>query len=210
MAQPTHPTTSAAHRGPIGAPPLTTALFGSTSFAWLWLAARAWVGWLWLNAGRDKLGDGRWMDGGALRETWAAAIANGHVHQPARWAIGGMLDRGWESWLGPALAIGQTLVGIAVLLGLLTGLAALAGLGLAATPGLAGSAGADPFVALLAVGLVLAWRCAGWIGLDRWVLPLVAAWWRAARISRRPGRPGRPILGTDPSGMRSAPGRTSR
>ncbi len=209
MFERTHPPTADSRRALIPAPRLGVALFGSTRFAWLWLAARVWVGWLWLDAGRDKLGSERWMAGEALRDSWAGALAAGDTHQPARWAIESLLG-GWEGWLGPALAVGQTLVGIAVLLGLLTGPVALAGVGLAATPGLAGGMGADPFVALLAVGLVLAWRCAGWIGLDRWVLPLVAGWRRAARPQRRPGPPGRPILNTDPSGLGNAPGRPSR
>lgn len=209
MAQRTHPATSVARREPIPAPPLAAALFGSTRFAWLWLGARAWAGWLWLDAGRDKLGDDRWMAGDALREDWSVALTGGDVHHPVRWAVEAALERGWEVWLAPVLAVGQTLVGIAVLLGLLTGVAALAGLGLAATPGLAGSAGADPIVALLAVGLVIAWRCAGWIGLDRWVLPL-AAGWRGARVRSGPGHPGRPIRETDPSRPGNAPGRVSR
>ena len=188
--------------------PLAAVLFGSARYAWLWLAARLWVGWLWLDAGRDKLGDERWMAGTTLRETWSAALASGDVHRPARWVVEAMLARGWEGWLAPVLATGQTLAGIAILLGLLTGVAALAGLGMAATPGLAGSAGADPLVALLAVGLVIAWRFAGWIGLDRWVLPLVAGLSRATRTDRR--HAGRSILGSDASGLGNAPGRTSR
>ena len=32
-------------------PPIAVALFGSTKFAWLWLIARLWVGYQWLNSG---------------------------------------------------------------------------------------------------------------------------------------------------------------
>lgn len=209
MAQRSHPRTNLAHHGPISASPAATALFADSRFAWLWLAARAWVGWLWLDAGRDKLGNARWMDGSALRDAWVAALATPDTHQPARWAIESLLGRGWEGWLAPTLAVGQTLVGIAVLLGLLTGLAAFVGLGLAAMPGMAGGAAVDPFVALLAVGLVLAWRCAGRIGLDRWVLPLVAER-RAAQSPNRPERPVGQTPGADTSGLRNAPGRMSQ
>lgn len=185
-------------------------MFGSPRLAWLWLVARIWVGWIWLDAGRGMLGDARWMNGGTLHDAWAVALATGGIRPPARWTIESLLGAGWETWLAPTLAVGLTLVGIAILLGLLTGPAALIGLGLAATPGLAGGIGADPFVALLAVGLVLAWRCAGWFGLDRWVLPLIVNQQQIAHRQRRPEHPGRLILETDPSGLGSASGRTSQ
>lgn len=187
MAKRSHSEAGAGQRAPIPPPPLAGALFGSARYAWLWLAIRVWVGWVWLAAGRDKLGDARWTGGDALGIGWGSALGSSGSHQPAR----------WSDWIGQTLAIGQTLVGIAILLGLLTGLAALAGVGLAVTIG----AAADPLVVLPAVGLVLAWRCAGWIGLDRWVLPIIAS---------RPKRPGRSIPGAEPSGMRNAPGRMPR
>jgi len=59
-----------------------------------------------------------------------------------------------------------------------------------AAAGVAGSAGVNPGYASLAVLLVLAWRNAGWIGLDRFVLN--GAWRRhrcsaaAAGVTHRP------------------------
>ncbi|GEM_PF-4842644 len=154
-------------------PNLTTrpsaALRASVRSPWLWLAVRIWVGWYWLDAGRDTVGG---------------------AHQ-----------------LAATLTVGQTLIGIAILLGLLTGLSALAGLGLAATSGLAS---ADPIVALLAIGLVLAWRYAGGIGLDRWILPLVADQRSVALSRRQQGHPGRHILNLDTPGLGNAPRRESK
>jgi thiosulfate dehydrogenase [quinone] large subunit len=44
----------------------------------------------------------------------------------------------------------------------------------------AGTAGANPLMFILAILLMLAWRVAGWWGLDRWALPLLGV----------PGTPG--------------------
>lgn len=93
------------------------------------------------------------------------------------------LEAGWlrlqgASGAGDPLAVGLTLAGIALILGVLTGPAAFVGGCLSI--GLWDSAGV-PVVALLfaaVVWLVLAWKTAGWIGLDRWLLPLLGMPWR--------------------------------
>lgn len=37
----------------------------------------------------------------------------------------------------------------------------------------AGTAGANPLMFILAIAIMMAWRVAGYWGLDRWVLPAV-------------------------------------
>jgi thiosulfate dehydrogenase [quinone] large subunit len=94
------------------------------------------------------------------------------------------LEAGWLRLQGPSgsgdpLAVGLTLAGIALILGVLTGPAAFVGgcLGI----GLWDSAGVQAVTLLFAavVWLVLAWKTAGWIGLDRWLLPLLGMPWRS-------------------------------
>jgi thiosulfate dehydrogenase [quinone] large subunit len=97
------------------------------------------------------------------------------------------LEAGWlrlqeASGSGDPLAVGLTLAGIALILGALTGPAAFVGGCLSI--GLWDSAGV-PVVALLfaaVVWLVLAWKTAGWIGLDRWLLPLLGMPWRGGAL----------------------------
>ena len=93
------------------------------------------------------------------------------------------LEAGWlrlqaASGSGDPLAVGLTLAGIALILGVLTGPAAFVGgcLGI----GQWDSAGLQVVTLLFAavVWLVLAWKTAGWIGLDRWLLPLLGMPWR--------------------------------
>jgi len=93
------------------------------------------------------------------------------------------LEAGWSrlqeaSGSGDPLAVGLTLAGIALILGVLTGPAAFVGGCLSI--GLWDSAGVQAVALLFAatVWLVLAWKTAGWIGLDRWLLPLLGMPWR--------------------------------
>jgi thiosulfate dehydrogenase [quinone] large subunit len=43
---------------------------------------------------------------------------------------------------------------------------------------MAGSASTNGMLFAIATWLVLAWRNAGWIGLDRWLLPLLGTPWK--------------------------------
>jgi thiosulfate dehydrogenase [quinone] large subunit len=54
---------------------------------------------------------------------------------------------------------------------------------------LAGSASTNPIMFTLAVGLILAWKVAGYYGLDRYLLPLLGTPWRQHRVapSAEPG-----------------------
>ena len=69
------------------------------------------------------------------------------------------------------LAVGLTLSGIALVLGLLTGPSAFVSGTLSAGVWEQERAAAASVMFALAVLLVLAWRSAGQIGLDRWLLP---------------------------------------
>ena len=90
------------------------------------------------------------------------------------WLEGGWLRLQGGSESGDSLA----LAGIALILGVLTGPAAFVGGCLSI--GLWDSAGVAVVTLLFAavVWLVLAWKTAGWIGLDRWLLPLLGMPWR--------------------------------
>jgi hypothetical protein len=65
---------------------------------------------------------------------------------------------------------------------------------------LAGSASSNPIVFTLAVGLMLAWKVAGYYGVDRYLLPRLGTPWRPAwpslahaRVRRPAERPESPI-----------------
>jgi thiosulfate dehydrogenase (quinone) large subunit len=72
------------------------------------------------------------------------------------------------------------LVGVALILGIFTGIAAFFGGFMNMNYLLSGSVSTNPILLVVAFFIVLAWKTAGWSGLDRWVLP-------ALGTPRRPG-----------------------
>jgi thiosulfate dehydrogenase [quinone] large subunit len=178
----------------IQSPRVTRALFGDTRFAWLWLVARVYLGWLWLDAGRQKLREDAWMDGGlAVKGFWERSLQSPEQSRPPiaydwyRDIVQYMLDHHWYTWVAPLIAVTETLLGIALILGLFTGAVALIGSFVNINFMLVGTASTNPVLFVIAIALMLAWRTAGWIGLDRWVLPIVGRAWRAEEIPD--GRP---------------------
>ena len=79
------------------------------------------------------------------------------------------------------MIFGETLIGIALILGAFTGIAAFFGVFMNASFLFGGTAGANPLMAIVGILIVLAWRVAGWWGLDRWLLPAIGV----------PGAPGK-------------------
>ena len=52
---------------------------------------------------------------------------------------------------------------------------------------LAGSASVNPVLFTLAIGLILAWKVAGYYGLDRWLLPILGVpWSRESAVQTTP------------------------
>jgi thiosulfate dehydrogenase [quinone] large subunit len=166
-------------------------LFRSSAASVLWLAVRLWLGYQWTNAGYQKIWGsekmGFWFGGGASVKGFAAAGVAGSA------AGKGGASYGWwagflhnfvipnASWIAKVIALGEVLIGVALILGLFTGLAALAGLLLNLTYMFTGSAGVNPAYVVLSVPLILAWRNAGWLGLDHFVL---GGGWKRFRASR--------------------------
>ncbi len=79
---------------------------------------------------------------------------------------------------------GELLVGLGLLVGALTGIAAFCGTLMNANYLLAGTVSTNPLLFILGTWLVLAWRVAGWWGLDRWLLPLLGTPWAPGRALR--------------------------
>ena len=170
------------HPSTLQEPALVKSLFNNPVWAWLWLVARLYVGYTWLTSGLEKLENPAWIQTGvALKGFWERAIAIPEA--PARpliafdWYrtfIQTLLDSGSYTWFSKLIVAGEIMIGIALILGLFTWAAALAGGFLNWNFMMAGSASVNPVMFTISILLVLAWKTAGWWGLDRWLMHLVA------------------------------------
>lgn len=174
----------------ISDPPATRSLFGSPKWAWLWLIARVYVGYTWFNSGWGKMSNPAWMQTGeALKGFWERAVIVPEA--PARPAIAfdwyrafiqSLLDSGAYTWFAKLVVVGELLVGVALVLGLFTGIAAFAGGFMNWNFMMAGTASINPVLFTLSILLILAWKTAGWWGLDRFVLPMLGTPWQPGRV----------------------------
>jgi thiosulfate dehydrogenase (quinone) large subunit len=175
-------------------------LYRSRAASAIWLAVRLLLGYWWLNAGYQKIWGSEkavfWFGGGAGVRGFATAGILGSATGKSG------ASYGWwaaflhnfvipnASWIAKLIALGELAVGVALILGLFTGLAAFGGLTLNMIYMFTGSAGVNPAYMILEVPLILAWRNAGYLGLDRYALD--GAWWKRhfSRVTHHaaPGR----------------------
>jgi thiosulfate dehydrogenase [quinone] large subunit len=93
---------------------------------------------------------------------------------------------GAEGFFGWIIAWGQLLLGIALIVGAFVGIAAFFGALMNWNFMLAGVAGTNPVLFFVAILLILAWKVAGYWGLDRWLLPMLGTPWRPGKVFREP------------------------
>jgi thiosulfate dehydrogenase (quinone) large subunit len=93
-------------------------------------------------------------------------------------------DHGYKV-LGPVVSVTELVVGILLILGLFTGIAAFVGAVMNFSYVFAGTAGVNPLFIIISLILMLAWRVAGWYGLDRFVLPKLGTPWQPGTAFRR-------------------------
>jgi thiosulfate dehydrogenase (quinone) large subunit len=173
-------------------PPLSRFLFNDPRTAVLWLIARIYVGYAWVDASLHKINDPAWVSTGtALKGFWAGAVKTPpDVPHPAitydwyRGFLQFLLDNQTYTWFAKVIAFGELLIGIALILGIFTGFAALTGAFMNMNFMLAGSASTNPVLAVIAILILMAWKVAGIIGIDRWLMPLLGTPWRAPDPAR--------------------------
>ncbi|MFO7262608.1 MAG: DoxX family protein [Bacillaceae bacterium G1] len=172
--------------------PVSRFLFSSTRSAWIWLIIRLYVGYTWLMAGIHKVGADAWTGANAGK------AVEGFVRGALEKATGEKPDvTGWYAYFLEHIVLpnsklfawmvawGEVLVGLGLIVGLLTGIAAFFGGLMNASFLLAGTVSSNPVLFILGTWLVLAWKVAGWYGLDRWALPLLGTPWHPGKIANK-------------------------
>jgi thiosulfate dehydrogenase (quinone) large subunit len=151
-----------------------------TRMAWLWFVVRLYIGWEWISAGWEKLHSSAWVGakaGVALTGFVHGALSKtGGAHPDVQWWYAAFL----RSTVLPHVMVwtylvpcGEFLVGIALIVGFLVGISTLFGMLMNLDYMLAGAVSVNPIMFTLGIGLVLAWRIAGYWGADYYVLPLL-------------------------------------
>ena len=165
-------------------PPLAKFLFTDARMSVVWLVVRVWLGWQWLNAGWHKIFEEGWITGSSLQGYWERAVI---VPETGRAAISFgwyrsflqyLLDIEAYTWFGKVIAYGEVLVGIGLIVGAFVGVAAFFGALMNFNFMLAGSASTNPVLFIVAVLLILAWKVAGFIGADYFLLNLIGTPWK--------------------------------
>ncbi|MDQ7850353.1 MAG: DoxX family protein, partial [Armatimonadota bacterium] len=159
------------------------------TMAWVWLVVRVWVGYQWINAALHKISDPAWMQtGAALKGFWERAVAIPQGGRPPiafdwyREFIRWLLNTQSYTWFAKLVTYGELLVGIALVLGAFVGVAAFFGALMNWNFMMAGAASTNPVLFTLAILLLLAWKVAGYIGLDYYLLAWLGTPWRPGRI----------------------------
>lgn len=139
----------------------------------LWLIARLYLGWQWLQAGYEKAINPAWIgpDAGAALSGFIkgalAKTAGAHpdVSSGYAWFLENLVLPHAHAW-SHVIAYGEVFVGLGLIFGLLTYLAALFGFFMNMNYLLAGTVSTNPMLLAIALLIMMAGKIAGYIGLD--------------------------------------------
>ena len=170
-------------------PPAVQWLLSSPAAAWIWLVLRVWLGYQWIEASLHKIENPAWVQtGAALKGYWENAVIIPDAGRPSiafdwyRSFIQMLLDAEAWTWFAPLVAYGELIIGIALILGIFTGISAFVGGFMNWNFIMAGSASTNGMLFFIAVLLILAWKTAGYIGVDYYLLPYLGTPWTGKRF----------------------------
>ena len=170
-------------------PPIAKFLFSDVRAAWIWLPIRLWLGWQWIEAASHKISDPKWTQTGeALKGYWMNAVKIPETGRPAisfdwyRDFLNGLLQSNSYKWFGPLVSYGELLVGIGLIIGAFVGVAAFFGLLMNFNFIMAGSASTNGLLLIVAAVLILAWKVAGYIGADYFLLRFLGVPWKTKPV----------------------------
>lgn len=167
-------------------PKFSQFLFGDSRMAWVWIVLRVYVGYEWLVAGWNKVTSAAWTGadaGSAIQGFFAGVLQKTGGEHPNVSAWYAAFIENFASQhtviFSYIVAYGELAVGIGLILGAFTGIAAFFGAFMNFNYLFAGTVSVNPILLLIQLFLILAWRNAGWLGLDRWLLPWLGVPWQS-------------------------------
>lgn len=168
-------------------PPVARTIFSDTRLSWIWLIVRLYMSYTWITSGYGKLTNPAWSNTGeALKGFWTGAVQTAPKPVIAfdwyRQFLQFLLDTQVYTWFAKIVLASELLVGVCLLLGAFTGIAAFVGGFMNWNFMMAGTASVNPVFFSLSVLLILAWKTAGYWGLDRFLLPLLGTPWKPAIV----------------------------
>jgi thiosulfate dehydrogenase (quinone) large subunit len=168
-------------------PRIARFLFSDVRMSWVWLLVRVWLGYQWITASLHKITDPAWVQtGDALKGFWISAVKlDQGIGQIAfdwyRTFIQSLLDAQAYTWFGKLVAYGELLIGIGLVVGAFVGIAAFFGALMNWNFIMAGSASTNGLLLLCAFLLVMAWKIAGYVGADFFLLRWLGVPWKARK-----------------------------
>ena len=160
--------------------------------AWFWLLVRLYVGYEWFMAGWGKLGNPAWTGdqaGAAVKGFFMGALAKTTTAHPdvSGWYASFINNFALQhtTFFSYLVVYGEIAVGIALILGIFTGIAAFFGAFMNLNFLFAGTVSVNPLLGFLGLFLILAWRTAGWIGFDRYILSALGTPWQTGTMFRK-------------------------
>lgn len=172
--------------------PFAKFLFGNTKFSWFWLIVRVYVGFEWLMAGWGKFTGTGWIGdgaGNAISGFMKGALAKtAGAHPDVQGWYAAFLENVVipnASFWSHLVVYGEILVGVALIIGAFTGIAAFFGLFMNLNFMFAGTVSTNPILFTISIFLILAWKTAGYVGLDRYLLPLLGTYWQPGKLFSR-------------------------
>lgn len=152
-------------------------VFSSKTFSPVWTIARVYIGYEWIMAGYEKVINPVWVG------DKAGVAITGFVNGALAKTTGMHPDVSmWYAWFlqhavlpnahiwSYAVAYGEVAVGLGLILGAFTFLAAFFGAFMNMNYLLAGTVSTNPVLLVLAIFIMMAYRVAGFIGLDYYIL----------------------------------------
>ena len=165
-------------------PPIARFLFQSTKASAIWLVLRLWMAYEWLEAGWHKFNDPAWMvDGTGILGFWTRALGNAPNGKPVitydwyRTFIQVLVDSNASVWFAKVITFGELAIGLGLLVGAFVGIAAFFGALMNMSFLMAGTVSTNPVLFFAGILLILAWKNAGYLGLDRFLLPALGTPW---------------------------------